>query len=123
MYNFLFGFFYFLLLERNEIPRFSASIVLSVYIGFHFLCLDSIIRYFTGFSIMDIFPEEDFTNKYSYYPIAAIFMVLVYFYFSKSKVEYIYNKYKDSNIHTFKHILFVILAFIFPLAIMVSLSK
>ncbi len=124
MYNLVFAFFYHLIKKRNSGgPRFNAAGSVFLAVLFHVLSLDAIIREFFGYSVMDVFPDGQFSNKYSFLPIVIVIWLFAYLYFSPKRIKSILAKYGEENIHSFKNSVFVALIYIVPLSIIIYLSS
>ena len=110
MYNFLFGFFYILAIKKNEIPRYTTSLLVSIALIFHILCLLALLKYF---AFMDLPFKEHLTNKFNFLPFIIISIILVYLYFTPRRIKVILTR----------HIIFVILMYILPLSIIIFVAS
>ena len=123
MYNFIFYFIYRAKIKADgkRLTRYSASLIVGIYIGVHIGLLYAITRfilcYYWQFSIAQSNTNSSGSNNFNY--LAGIVLIfLCYKYFNEKRVIKILDKYEGiEKFYSLKNILKFILLFIVPLLI------
>ena len=121
MFDFIYYYFYKLIIKRNSDAKFVASAILFFIIGIHILLPLTIIRklfnvYFSGFS------DSYLINKLYMMPFAIAFLILTHYIF-KRRFEKIERKYEGRKMVTFWNTVIVFSTMLVPLIITIILLK
>jgi len=121
MYDFIYFYFYKLIIKYNPDAKFNAAALMFLVIGFHIAFLLSIIKklfnlYFSGFS------DTYLINKLYMMPFGVAFLILTYYIF-KRRFEKIERKYEGRKMVTFWNTVIVFSTMLVPLIITIILLK
>lgn len=121
MYDFIYYYFYKLIIKRNPDPKLIAAEFVFFVLGVHILLLLTIIRklfnvYFSGFS------DSYVINKLYMMPFAIAFIILVHYIF-KRRFDKIERKYEWRNMLTFWNTVIVFSIMLIPLFAVIMLLQ
>jgi len=121
MYDFIYYYFYKLIIKRNPDAKFVASAILFFIIDVHILLPLTIIRklfnvYFSAFS------DSYLINKLYMMPFAIAFLILTHYIF-KRRFEKIERKYEGQKMVTFWNTVIVFSLLLVPLLTIINLLK
>ena len=121
MYDFIYYYFYKLIIKHNPDAKFVASAILFFIIDVHILLPLTIIRklfnvYFSAFS------DSYLINKLYMMPFAIAFLILTHYVF-KQRFDKIERKYEGRRMVTFWNTVIVFSTMLVPLIITIILLK
>lgn len=124
MYNFIFYFIYRAKIKADGkiLTRYTASLIVGIYLGTHIALLYSINRfilcYYWHISIARSNSHATSSNSMIYLILSILLILFSYRYFTEKRIEKLLTKYDQiDSFYTFKNILKFILLFIGPLLI------
>lgn len=122
MYAFIYAFLYQLgVRKRHSISEGKDNGWLGLLIAstIHFGVITVFIELIFDVDILYFLPKG---NKYELIPIVIVQSILVYYWCKKRGEAYV-NKYKDTNLLTFKNSLMIILLYLIPFVAMILFQK
>lgn len=127
MYNFIFYFFYKYFESRKDFsPRFSALCAVAGAQFIHAFFLVTAIRYCFKINILPAaFSQSYMINKFYWMPILAIWLLFVFSYYKRERVNHILEE-RDKlgeKVFTFKRIAMIILVIGVPLVLGILFIK
>lgn len=128
MYYFIFYFIYKAKLKADGASqsRYSASLIVSIFLGIHLGLLYAVTRfvlcYYWQISIARSNVRAAKTNTLFYFLLAMLLCLICYFYFNKKRISIIETRYAQvEKFYTFPKITKFILLFILPLLLAIYL--
>ncbi len=119
IYSMIFGFFYGIALRKknNVDPRFYASALVTLFQIVHLVLAIAILR--NRFeSFFRQFYDSPLSKEYTFIPLIIIWFLLVYFFFNRSRIKTIKEKYLEKqNILNFRYAIMLLALLVFPIII------
>jgi hypothetical protein len=125
MYNFIFYFIYRAKINADGkgVTRYSASLIVAIYLGVHLGLLYAITRFiFCYYWQISIARSNSHPSGFKNIILAIFLILLSYKYFNEKRVEKILNKHEGiEKFYTLKNIIKFVMLFIVPLLIAIFL--
>ncbi|RYY61018.1 MAG: hypothetical protein EOO05_07910 [Chitinophagaceae bacterium] len=122
MYSFVFIYFLRVIVNKRDMPEFTAKLGVCIIAGLHLGLM------FTILAKLRIMAYPRFSNIYLYnklgwyFPIAVL-VLLVLAYFSKSRTARLIEKYSARDVHTFPCFLLFISTIVAPVSLIVIIGR
>jgi len=121
MYDFIYYYFYKLIIKRNSDAKFVASAILFFIIDVHIGLIFTLIEVFCDISYSS-FSNSYLINKLYMMPFAIAFLILTHYVF-KQRFDKIERKYEGRRMVTFWNTVIVFSTMLVPLIITIILLK
>ena len=123
MYDFIYYYFYKLIIKRNPDAKFNAAALMFLIIGFHIAFPFAILKKVFDLSYDSFgFSDTYLINKLYMMPFGVAFLILTYYIF-KRRFEKIERKYEGRKMVTFWNTVIVFSIMLVPLIITIILLK
>jgi len=123
MYDFIYYYFYRLIIKRNSDAKFNASVLMFLTIVIHTCFPLAIVKKAFDLSYSEFrFSDTYLINKWCMMPFGLAFLILVHYIFKK-RFEKIERKYEGRKMVTFWNTVIVFSTMLVPLIITIILLK